>query len=171
MVAVTAASLSKKDLALAEAEEKVKAMTRIIDSLTESNQHLSNRVDYLETLSTATVFTNDDDSHVFSAIDTESRRAGATDNSRLERKREVESERLEFRLTQDDKRMDSIHRMLLETLFGMARMVETCAIQLSKDTMDSLEYQLDGSVLEHLAATVRHVLPFVFLLLRGINPS
>ncbi|KAE9154169.1 hypothetical protein PF006_g1745 [Phytophthora fragariae] len=157
MLSVTAASLSRKDIAIAEAEAKAASMARIIDSLTESNKQLSHQVDQLENLSAAAAFAgggegSDDNRHGFSENDT-SRRRDSVDHSR---RREVNYERIDTMLTQDDdERMDRTNRMLLETMFGMARMVETCAIQMSKDTMDSLECQLDGSVLQHLAEMIQ----------------
>ncbi|KAG6609954.1 uncharacterized protein IUM83_00815 [Phytophthora cinnamomi] len=128
MLSVTAASLSRKDIAIAEAEAKVTSMARIINSLTESNKQLSYQVDQLENLSAAAAFASG---------------GGEADDNHSQND------------TNDDERMDRTNRMLLETMFGMARMVETCAIQMSKDTMDSLEYQLDGSVLQHLAEMIQ----------------
>ncbi|KAG3011738.1 hypothetical protein PC121_g15536 [Phytophthora cactorum] len=158
MLSVTAASLSRKDIAIAEAEAKVKSMARIIDSLTESNKQLSYRVDHLENLSAAAAFAGSGDgggdNRGFSENDTGRRHDGDNGNS-PGRRREANYERIDTLLTQDDERMDRTNRMLLETMFGMARMVETCAIQMSKDMMDSLEYQLDGSVLQHLAEMIQ----------------
>jgi len=154
MLSVTAASLSRKDIAIAEAEAKVTSMARIIDSLTESNKQLSHRVDQLENLSAAASFVGggdegDESRSGFGDMDTRRRHGGAL------RRRETNYERIDTLLTQDDERMDRTNRMLLETMFGMARMVETCAIQMSKDMMDSLELQLDGGVLQHLAEMVQ----------------
>lgn len=159
MLSVTAASLSRKDIAIAEAEAKVTSMARIIDSLTESNKQLSYQVDQLENLSAAAAFAGggeggDDNRQGFSESGTSRRRDSIDGNASHSRRREVNYERIDTMLSQDDERMDRTNRMLLETMFGMARMVETCAIQMSKDTMDSLEYQLDGSVLQHLAEMV-----------------
>lgn len=166
MLSVTAASLSRKDIAIAEADAKVISMARIIDSLTESNKQLSYRVDHLENLSAAAAFANGEDgggdnnrqnSYGFGDNDNGRRHDGDDGNSPIGRRREANYERIDTLLTQDDERMDRTNRMLLETMFGMARMVETCSIQMSKDMMDSLEYQLDGSVLQHLAEMVsRH---------------
>ncbi|KAL4095678.1 hypothetical protein PRIC1_009051 [Phytophthora ramorum] len=163
MLSVTAASLSRKDIAIAEAEAKVTSMARIIDSLTESNKQLSHRVDYLENLSAAAAFTgggdggsdNTNSNYGYGEGDTGRRHGGEEGNSSLGRRREANYERIDTLLTQDDERMDRTNRMLLETMFGMARMVETCAIQMSKDMMDSLEYQLDGSVLQHLVEMIQ----------------
>ncbi|KAG6961090.1 hypothetical protein JG687_00007858 [Phytophthora cactorum] len=151
-------SARRKDIAIAEAEAKVKSMARIIDSLTESNKQLSYRVDHLENLSAAAAFAGSGDgggdNRGFSENDTGRRHDGDNGNS-PGRRREANYERIDTLLTQDDERMDRTNRMLLETMFGMARMVETCAIQMSKDMMDSLEYQLDGSVLQHLAEMIQ----------------
>ncbi|EGZ28565.1 hypothetical protein PHYSODRAFT_468593 [Phytophthora sojae] len=160
MLSVTAASLSRKDIAIAEAEAKVTSMARIIDSLTESNKQLSYQVDQLENLSAAAAFAGggeggDDNRQGFSESGTSRRRDSIDGNASHSRRREVNYERIDTMLSQDDERMDRTNRMLLETMFGMARMVETCAIQMSKDTMDSLEYQLDGSVLQHLAEMIQ----------------
>lgn len=161
MLSVTAASLSRKDIAIAETEAKVTSMARIIDSLTESNKQLSYRVDQLENLAAAAAYAGGGDSgtdshrnpYGFGDGDSNGRN-GDEGMSSLGRRREANYERIDTLLSQDDERMDRTNRMLLETMFGMARMVETCAIQMSKDLMDSLEYQLDGSVLQHLAEMV-----------------
>ncbi|KUF93238.1 hypothetical protein AM588_10004049 [Phytophthora nicotianae] len=162
MLSVTAASLSRKDIAIAEAEAKVKSMARIIDSLTESNKQLSYRVDHLENLSAAAAFASGGDgganNHGLSDNDNGRRHDSDNGNFSPGRRREANYERIDTMLSQDDERMDRTNRMLLETMFGMARMVETCAIQMSKDMMDSLEYQLDGSVLQHLAEMMVHEL-------------
>ncbi|OWZ24560.1 hypothetical protein PHMEG_000384 [Phytophthora megakarya] len=162
MLSVTAASLSRKDIAIAEAEAKVTSMARIIDSLTESNKQLSYRVDQLENLSAAAAFASGGDggsdnrnNYGFSESESGRRHASDDGNSPSGRRREANYERIDTLLTQDDERMDRTNRMLLETMFGMARMVETCAIQMSKDMMDSLEYQMDGSVLQHLAEMIQ----------------
>ncbi|ETP41579.1 hypothetical protein F442_11338 [Phytophthora nicotianae P10297] len=159
MLSVTAASLSRKDIAIAEAEAKVKSMARIIDSLTESNKQLSYRVDHLENLSAAAAFASGGDgganNHGLSDNDNGRRHDSDNGNFSPGRRREANYERIDTMLSQDDERMDRTNRMLLETMFGMARMVETCAIQMSKDMMDSLEYQLDGSVLQHLAEMIQ----------------
>ncbi|KAL3673216.1 hypothetical protein V7S43_000939 [Phytophthora oleae] len=155
MLSVTAASLSRKDIAIAEAEAKVTSMARIIDSLTESNKQLSYRVDQLENLSAA-AFAGDGDGGLESLDNELDRRHDSPErNSTFGRRRDTNYERIDTLLTQDDERMDRTNRMLLETMFGMARMVETCAIQMSKDTMDSLEYQMDGSVLQHLSEMIQ----------------
>ncbi|GMF20721.1 unnamed protein product [Phytophthora lilii] len=161
MLSVTAASLSRKDIAIAEAEAKVTSMARIIDSLTESNKQLSHQVDKLENLSAAAgggdgSGDNRRNSYRFDDNDSDRRQDGDDGNLSRGRRRDANYERIDTLLTQDDERMDRTNRMLLETVFGMARMVETCAIQMSKDMMDSLEYQLDGSVLQHLAEMVRY---------------
>lgn len=161
MLSVTAASLSRKDIAIAETEAKVTSMARIIDSLTESNKQLSYRVDQLENLAAAAAYAGGGDAgtdnhrnpYGFGEGDGNGRN-GDEGNPSLVRRREANYERIDTLLSQDDERMDRTNRMLLETMFGMARMVETCAIQMSKDLMDSLEYQLDGSVLQHLAEMV-----------------
>ncbi|EEY66136.1 uncharacterized protein PITG_03680 [Phytophthora infestans T30-4] len=159
MLSVTAASLSRKDIAIAEAEAKAKSMARIIDSLTVSNKQLSYRVDHLENLSAAAAFTGggdgEDDNHGINDNDNGRHHGGDNGNFPLGRRREANYERMDTLLAQDDERMDRTNRMLLETMFGMARMVETSAIQMSKDMMDSLEYQLDGSVLQHLAEMIQ----------------
>ncbi|KAF4133441.1 Calponin homology domain-containing protein [Phytophthora infestans] len=159
MLSVTAASLSRKDIAIAEAEAKAKSMARIIDSLTESNKQLSYRVDHLENLSAAAAFTGggdgEDDNHGINDNANGRHHDGDNGNFPLGRRREANYERMDTLLAQDDERMDRTNRMLLETMFGMARMVETSAIQMSKDMMDSLEYQLDGSVLQHLAEMIQ----------------
>ncbi|RLN86567.1 hypothetical protein BBJ28_00004375, partial [Nothophytophthora sp. Chile5] len=157
MLSVTAASLSRKDIVIAEAEAKVTSMARIIDSLTESNKQLSCRVDQLENLAAAMTngegrgssrgFGSDDSGRQFQG-------PGGGDSAAGHRP-EARYERIDTLLSQDDERMDRVNRMLLETMFGMARMVETSAIQMAKETMDSLEYQLDGSVLQHLAELVQ----------------
>ncbi|GMF43266.1 unnamed protein product [Phytophthora fragariaefolia] len=157
------ASLSRKDIAIAEAEAKVASMARIIDSLTESNKQLSHQVDQLENLSAAAAFANggdvsgDNRCNSYGFVENDTSRPRVSDDGTIPhtRRRDVNYERIDTMLSQeDDERMDRTNRMLLETMFGMARMVETCAIQMSKDTMDSLEYQLDGSVLQQLAEMV-----------------
>ncbi|KAK1947976.1 Fimbrin [Phytophthora citrophthora] len=157
MLSVTAASLSRKDIAIAEAEAKATSMARIIDSLTESNKQLSYRVDQLENLlAAATAAGGGGDGGLENRDNDIDRRQDSSErNSSLGRRHDTNYERIDTLLTQDDERMDRTNRMLLETLFGMARMVETCAIQMSKDTMDSLEYQMDGSVLQHLTEMIQ----------------
>ncbi|KAG7392053.1 hypothetical protein PHYBOEH_006494 [Phytophthora boehmeriae] len=158
MLSVTAASLSRKDIAIAEAEAKVTSMARIIDSLTESNKQLSHRVDQLENLAAAMASSGDagGEANRTSGKDNARHPNEADDrNSSSNRRREANYERIDTLLLQDDERMDRTNRMLLETMFGMARMVEMCAIQMSKDTMDSLEYQLDGTILQHLAEMIQ----------------
>ncbi|RLN52236.1 hypothetical protein BBJ29_009503 [Phytophthora kernoviae] len=161
MLSITAASLSRKDIAIAEAEAKVTSMARIIDSLTESNKQLSHRVDQLENLAAAMASSGgaEGEANRSSGDDNVRRPNDADDrNSSGGRRRETNYERIDTLLLQDDERMDRTNRMLLETMFGMARMVETCAIQMSKDMMDSLEYQLDGNILQHLAEMMVHEL-------------
>lgn len=145
MLSITAASLSRKDIAISEAEAKIASMSRIIDSLTESNKQQTTRIDQLERL-VASGGREDG-----SAARNESEAASRAAESR---RVEVQFDRIDTLITQDEGRMDRINRMLLETMFGMARMVESSAIQMAKDVMDSLEYQLDGSVLQNLAEMV-----------------
>ncbi|KAL7680535.1 putative calponin domain, CH domain superfamily, fimbrin/Plastin [Plasmopara halstedii] len=154
MLSVTAASISKKDIAIAEAEAKVTSMASIIDSLKESNQQLSHRINYLESLTTASALSNEGESHGLNDRNFETR-PEKYENLYSGHTLEANFEHINSVLTQDDERMDRTNCMLLEILCGMARMVETCTIQLSKVTMDSLENQLDGSVLQHLADTIQ----------------
>lgn len=146
MLSITAASLSRKDVLIAEAESKVTSMTKIIDSLTDSNAQLMHRIEQLES-SLASYADGSVPSSDFGGRGANSSAAG--------RRHDVQFERIDTLMAQEDERMDRTNRMLLETMFGMARMVESCAIQMSKDVMDSLEYQLDGSVLQNLAEMVR----------------
>lgn len=156
MLSITAASLSRKDVLIAEAESKVSSMAKIIDSLTNSNAQLMHRIGQLEASLAAG---SADDS---TASDARKSGGGGGGGGGGEgsapssgRRHDVQFEHIDTLIAQDDERMDRINRMLLETMFGMARMVESCAIQMSKDIMDSLEFQLDGSVLQNLAEMVR----------------
>lgn len=153
MLSLTAASLSRKDVLIADAESKVTSMTKIIDSLTNSNAQLMHRIGQLES-SLAAGYAGD------SASSGTQQKSGGSSASTGWR-HDVQFERIDTLIAQDDERMDRINRMLLETMFGMARMVESCAIQMSKDVMDSLEYQLDGSVLQNLAEMVRGMLHYI----------
>jgi len=150
MLSITAASLSRKDIAISDAEAKISSMSRIIDSLTESNKQLTGRIGQLERL-VASGGREDDASN--NQLDNSGRLEGSGMGGG--RQLDVQFDRIDTLMAQDDARMDHVNRMLLETMFGMARMVESSAIQMAKDVMDSLEYQLDGSVLQNLAEMVR----------------
>lgn len=150
MLSITAASLSRKDILIAEAESKVTSMAKIIDSLTESNAQLMHRIEQLE----SSLANCADGAGSGSAGENAARANSSGGSGGYPRRHEVQFEHIDTLIAQDDERMDRTNRMLLETMFGMARMVESCAIQMSKDVMDSLEYQIDGSVLQNLAEMV-----------------
>lgn len=157
MLSITAASLSRKDILIAEAESKVTSMAKIIDSLTDSNAQLLHRIEQLE-FSLEGYADGSIPSGSTDAMNSSRGGSGGGNGTgggtRAGRRHDVHFEHIDTLISQDDERMDRINRMLLETMFGMARMVESCAIQMSKDVMDSLEYQLDGSVLQNLAEMV-----------------
>lgn len=161
MLSITAASLSRKDILISEAESKVTSMAKIIDSLTESNAQLLHRIEQLE----SSLVGYADGSIPSGSLDTMNGARGTSGGGSGGggRRHDVHFEHIDTLISQDDERMDRINRMLLETMFGMARMVESCAIQMSKDVMDSLEYQLDGSVLQNLAEMVTLAPPPVCL--------
>lgn len=138
MLSLTAASLSRKDVLIAEADSKMTSMAKIIDSLTEANTQLALRVEHLEANRGPRDGTEP-----------------APETSSYQRRPEVQFEHMDTLISPDDEKMDRTNRMLLETLFGMARMVESCAIQMSKDVMDALENQIDGTMLQNLAEMVR----------------
>ncbi|TYZ58622.1 hypothetical protein PybrP1_000889, partial [[Pythium] brassicae (nom. inval.)] len=130
MLSLTAASLSRKDVLIADAESKVTSMAKIIDSLTSSNAQLMHRIGQLEA-SLAAGCT--DDSAPSDAQKSGGGGGGGGSGASTGWRRDVQFEHIDTLIAQDDERMDRINRMLLETMFGMARMVESCAIQMSKD--------------------------------------
>ena len=140
MLSITAASLSRKDVQIADAENKIASMAKIIDSLTDSNGQLLDRLDHMEAVTSGTL--NDDEGESTGPLIRSAMRQSAP------------YEHIDTLMAQDDDKMDRTNRMLLEAMFGMARMVESSAIQLSKDLMDSLEMQYDGSMLQTLAEMV-----------------
>ncbi|DBA00754.1 TPA: hypothetical protein N0F65_001225 [Lagenidium giganteum] len=141
MLSITAASLSRKDVLIGEAEAKIASFSKIIESLTESNAQLLSRIERLESGGAVEHDDSTGDHHPSSA--------------QGHRRPDMQFEHIDTLLTQDDDKMDRVNRMLLEAMFGMARMVESSAIQMSKDVMDSLEYQLDGSVLQNLMEMIQ----------------
>lgn len=164
MLSITAASLSRKDILIAEAESKVTSMAKIIDSLTESNAQLLYRIEQLESSLAGYAdgsIPSGGGNAMNGARGGSSGGSGSSGSGGAGRRHDVHFEHIDTLIAQDDERMDRINRMLLETMFGMARMVESCAIQMSKDVMDSLEYQLDGSVLQNLAEMARSTSHFV----------
>jgi hypothetical protein len=170
MLSISAAALSRKDIIITEAEAKLASLTQIVDSLTESNSQLLSKLDQMESTGCST--SNEDTST--SSIDEKkqtnkqsiatiyhhiSRGTSVnelqTGQDRGKKKKEpAEFDYIDSIITKEDEKMDRLNRMLVETMFGMARMVESCVIQMSKDMMDSLENQLDGSILQRLAEMV-----------------
>ncbi|KAJ0407423.1 hypothetical protein ATCC90586_003833 [Pythium insidiosum] len=156
MLSITAASLSRKDVLLAESEGRVASMAKIIDSLTESNAQLLFRVEQLEAIAAGK------GGAAALALGPGGSAGGLLSFHRGGRGEPVPGggdagaggSTLDALLGQDDEKSDRSNRMLLETMFGMARMVESCAIQMAKDVMDSLELQLDGSLLVQLAEMI-----------------
>jgi hypothetical protein len=159
MLSITAASLSRKDVQITEADAKMASMAKIIDSLTESNAQLLYRVEQLEATASGKGggagstsghggfhrSRHDDQIDAYDRID-------SLISSNGDDKANGSSTGTSKNAT--DEKTDRTNRMLLETLVGMARMVESCAIQLSKDVMDSLEHQFDGTMLQQLAEMV-----------------
>ncbi|GLD94993.1 hypothetical protein PINS_up003618 [Pythium insidiosum] len=164
MLSITAASLSRKDVLLAESEGRVASMAKIIDSLTESNAQLLFRVEQLEAIAAgkggAAALALGPGGATGALLSFHrggrgSDGAGGAPGAAGTGDVTGGGSTFDALLGQDDEKTDRSNRMLLETMFGMARMVESCAIQMAKDVMDSLELQLDGSLLVQLAEMVR----------------
>ncbi|OQR94581.1 hypothetical protein ACHHYP_01116 [Achlya hypogyna] len=143
MLSVTAESLSRKDVQLTSATEKIAKLQMHLDQLTTTNATLIARVQDLEGQIRLLRLTNKpgaDHPPLVSAMT-----APAT-----------AYERMDTIVYEDEPRGDSgrVNKMLLEGMFAMARMVESSVIQFSKDALESLETQYDGSELRQLSQRI-----------------
>ncbi|ETV79132.1 hypothetical protein, variant 1 [Aphanomyces astaci] len=134
MLSVTAESLGRKDIQLGDAATRMKELQVQVDQLTSINSQLVARIHELEAANRSIRAGNADGGGavpvraLFEPIDTI---AAPTSPD-----------------AEDDAKLN---RLLLESLFAMARMVESSVIQSSSDVMDSLRHQTDGQELRELS--------------------
>nr|CCA20599.1 conserved hypothetical protein [Albugo laibachii Nc14] len=142
------AMLSRKEAQISEQKATIATMTKMIDSLKETNVQLKRQIEQTESMShVPRIEYNLDFLQPF--------RQRALGFEQVEHEESFDSipEKNLVEVT-DDESLSRINRMLMEMLFAMARTVESCAIQMTKDTIESLEAQYDGSALQDLAEAV-----------------
>ncbi|KAF0701184.1 Aste57867_8335 [Aphanomyces stellatus] len=136
MLSVTAESLSRKDIQLTDAAAKITDLQAQVDQLTSINSQLVARVQELEAMNRALRAGDDGDAYVparavYEPLDT----IADTTSSHVDESPKV-------------------NRLLLESLFAMARMVESSVIQSSNDVLESLQRQMDGAELRELSDAI-----------------
>lgn len=140
---------SRKEAQISEQQATIASMTKFIESLNETNDQLKRQIQQSESMShLPRVEYNLDYLQPFRKQTVE---VGNTDQQGIF----VCTPQKDLVEEADDNNLLRINRMLTEMLFAMARTVESCAIQMTKDTIESLEAQYDGSALQDLAEAVR----------------
>ncbi|RHY40730.1 hypothetical protein DYB30_003298 [Aphanomyces astaci] len=134
MLSVTAESLGRKDIQLGDAATRMKELQVQVDQLTSINSQLVARIHELEAAN-------------------RSIRAGNTDGGGAVPVRALFEpiDTIAAPTSPDAEDDAKLNRLLLESLFAMARMVESSVIQSSSDVMDSLRHQTDGQELRELS--------------------
>ncbi|RHY14973.1 hypothetical protein DYB25_005088 [Aphanomyces astaci] len=134
MLSVTAESLGRKDIQLGDAATRMKELQVQVDQLTSINSQLVARIHELEAANRLI-------------------RAGNTDGGGAVPVRALFEpiDTIAAPTSPDAEDDAKLNRLLLESLFAMARMVESSVIQSSSDVMDSLRHQTDGQELRELS--------------------
>ncbi|ETV99176.1 hypothetical protein, variant 1 [Aphanomyces invadans] len=136
MLSVTAESLGRKDIQLNEAATRTTELQAQVDQLASINSQLVMRIQELE------------------ATNRSMRAAQGAPDAEYFVPAKAQFEPMDTIVassTSETEEDHKVNRLLLESLFAMARMVESSVIQSSSDIMDSLRHQTDGHELRDLS--------------------
>ncbi|EQC36511.1 hypothetical protein SDRG_05962 [Saprolegnia diclina VS20] len=152
MLSVTAESLSRKDVQLTSATEKIAKLQMHVDQLTTTNSNLITRVQDLESQIRILKLTMRGSLTAPAAQDHPPLVSAMTAPP-------AAYERMDTIVYEDDQPRDDgggarVNKMLLEGMFAMARMVESAVIQFSKESLEALETQYDGAELRQLSQRI-----------------